>query len=110
MKKYIITIVIIILTVVIGFGTYFVYKNVNNKSDSDIIQEKVDQEIKYLDSTIISMLNNFNHISYANYKAVQNEIKLPDNGKEESNSLQSSSGSQSESQSSGSQGRSKVTK
>lgn len=104
MKKYIILICVIIGLVVSGFIGYFVYKGMNS-IDTDIatLKSKADQEMEYLDNTIISMMNRFNNITYSNYKIVESEVKTK-NQQGSGASSGSSSGEQSGGTNSGSQG------
>lgn len=45
------------------------------KTDTPSVEEKVDEEMEYLDSEIIAMLNSLNSIIYTNYKVVPTEVK-----------------------------------
>ena len=51
----------------------------NEKEEKNILEEKVKNEIEYLDSKIVSMLNSINNISYQNYKVSTEEIELDKN-------------------------------
>lgn len=108
MKKYIITICIVIILAILCVSGYIMYKNENTKTTPEEIKAKVNQEIKYLDSNIISMLNDFNNISYANYKITQTKVSESSKKSEQSSSTESSSGSkggeESQSSSQGSSG------
>ena len=48
----------------------------NNEKENNLLKEKTLNEIKYLDSKIVGMLNNINNISYQNYKVSTEEIEL----------------------------------
>ena len=71
MKKYIITIAVILGVMLIMFGSYYIYSNTSSQEDVATLKSKVDEEIKYLDSVIVSIMNKFNNITYANYKIVE---------------------------------------
>lgn len=52
-----------------------------NKSENDNNKkEKVNQEMSYLDSKIIAMLNRLNNISFSNYKVVSEDVKEETSG------------------------------
>lgn len=74
MKKYIISFCIIIVLILIGIVGLFIYKNINTKTDIENVKAKVNQEIKYLDSNIVSIMNLFHHITYTNYRIVESEM------------------------------------
>lgn len=44
------------------------------QSDDDVKKEKVDQEISYLDSKIVTMMNGLNSISFNNYTVVSEDV------------------------------------
>lgn len=93
MKKYIVTIIILFIIIFLSIGGFFVYANVK-KNDSNSIQTLIDKgisEIEYLDSSIISIMNEINNISYSSYRIISEEIKSEDST--------SSSGSSSDSES-----------
>lgn len=93
MKKYIVTIIILFIIIFLSIGGFFVYANVK-KNDSNNIQTLIDKgisEIEYLDSSIISIMNEINNISYSSYRIISEEIK--------SENSTSSSGSSSNSES-----------
>lgn len=87
MKKYIITIIVITIIILILFGSYYIYSNNNSQNSIDTLKSKADEEIIYLNTTIISMLNQLNNITYANYEIVEEEISA-----EQSNTENDSSG------------------
>ena len=78
MKKFIITIIIIIVLLLVGFGSYYIYSN-NSQDNIESLQTKVDKEIIYLNTTIISMMNKLNNITYANYKIVEEKVPVEEN-------------------------------
>lgn len=94
MKKYAITIVVIIGVVFILFGSYYIYSTNHSDDDMSTLKSKADQEITYLNSTIIAMMNQLNHITYANYEVIEErkslEGKSQDGGSSESQQQQNS--------------------
>lgn len=93
MKKYIVTIIVLFIIIFLSIGGFFVYANVK-KNDSNNMQTLTDKgisEIEYLDSSIISIMNEINNISYSSYRIISEEIK--------SENSTSSSGSSSNSES-----------
>ena len=55
--------------------TLFSLTGCNKNKDDSIKKEKVNQEMSYLDSKIIAMLNRLNNISFSNYKVVSEDVK-----------------------------------
>ena len=76
--------------------------------DENLKKEKIDQEMKYLDSKIITTMNRLNNISFSNYKVVSEDLKenktenTSGNEKNNTNQTVSESGSDSSSSNSGS--------
>lgn len=95
MKKYVITIVIIVAIIILFLGTMYIYSS-NNQNNEEDLSTKADKEIIYLSSTIINLLNDFNNITYVNYKIVEEEVPMKDE-----NSQSSSSSSEQQKSSSG---------
>lgn len=85
MKKYIVTIAIICIFLILSFVGYYVYSKTDSISEEDLLKNKASEELDYLDNSIISMLNSFNQISYTNYKIIEKELPN-DNSKSESES------------------------
>lgn len=54
--------------------------NINKSEDYITKKEKVNQEMSYLDSKIIAMLNRLNNISFSNYKVVSEDVKEETSG------------------------------
>lgn len=92
MKKYVITIVVIVGIMLVMFGSYYIYSNNSSPENIDTLKSKADEEITYLNSTIISMMNKFNNITYANYKVV--EEKVTSQKQDQGNSSDKNVGSQ----------------
>lgn len=72
MKKYVIGLITVITILVITFGGYYIYSSNKSQNSVDSLKSKADSEIDYLSTTIISMMNRLNNISYENYKIVEN--------------------------------------
>lgn len=87
MKKYVIPIIVITIIIFILSGSYYIYSSNNSQNNIEILKSKADEEIRYLNTTIISMINQLNNITYANYEIVEEEVSM-----EKSNSQGSSSG------------------
>lgn len=86
MKKYIITIIIIVGVLLAIFGSYYIYSNTSSKNSIENLKSKVDEEITYLNTSIISMMNNLNNITYANYKITEEEVSSVNEGEKGSSS------------------------
>jgi len=67
----IISMFIILTFTIIGF---LIYNNVSANPTQQDLYEKVNQEINYLDTTIVSLINKFHNISYENYKTKETEV------------------------------------
>lgn len=78
MKKYVVSIIILFIIIVLAIGGFFIYSNImNNKSsDAQTLNEKGLAEIDYLNTNIITMMNGLNNISYTDYRVVSEEIKV----------------------------------
>lgn len=96
LKKYIITIAIIVVLLLIGFGSYYIYSNYNIQDNAKNLQLKVDEEIMYLNTVIISMMNKLNNISYANYEIVEETIPAANETEQTSSTKNQTSGSSNE--------------
>ena len=64
MKKYVITIVLLFIIILISIGGYFIYSNAktNESNNMDTLKEKANSEVKFLSANIISMMNELNNI------------------------------------------------
>lgn len=65
------------------------------KSEEELSKEKIDQELQYLDTKFVSIMNMLNNISFTNYKVTSENVK-----EENDKSKESSSGSGQDSESS----------
>ena len=93
MKKYVITIIIIAIIILTMFGSYYIYSSNDSKNGTDSLKTKADTEISYLNTTIVSMLNQLNNITYANYEIVEETVSI-----DQSDTKSGSSGGQGQSQ------------
>ncbi len=66
MKKNIIIIIPTIILVILIISSLFVYAANNNQNKSQSLEEKVSQEIKYLNSYLVAILGNFNGLTIEN--------------------------------------------
>ena len=91
MKKYIVSIIILFIVILLSIGGYFIYSNTMNNKSNDVatLNEKCLSEIKSLDSNIISMMNDINNISYTNYKIVNEKISVSSSQQKSSENEQS---------------------
>lgn len=83
-SKIVFSILFIIIVILISLT------GCDNKSTNEDIRSKAEQEIEYLDTQIVSILNKLNNISLQNYTITSEEITL---GEESSSGGGSSSGS-----------------
>lgn len=74
MKKYVIGVIIFIAILLLVFGGYSIYSSNKSQDTVENLQSKADSEIAYLSTTIISMMNQLNNISYENYKIVEDTV------------------------------------
>lgn len=102
--------------VIIIIMQMFFLTGCSRKDDGKELKNKVDEEMKYLDSQIIGMINNLNNISYKNYLVLQqnkDEDKEKNSSNKTNTSTQESNGSSqssSEGQSSNNnEGENKIT-
>jgi len=104
MKKFLVWIIILLLVIGIVFACFLFYASAssNGKNTGDL-KEKVTEEISYMDSNLILLLNSLNHISYENYRVQTEEMESSEQGNSQSSESDSSnSQGQSGSQESGS--------
>lgn len=102
MKKYVISIIIFFIIILLAIGGYFMYSNIMNNKSNDMksLQEKSLAEIDFLDTSITSMMNGLNNISYNNYRIVSEEVNVSNEQQGNSNESQSAEGSSTNEQSS----------
>ncbi len=66
MKKSLIIIIPTIVIIILILSSLFVYANTSNQNKTPSLEEKVSQEIKYLNSYLIAILGNFNGLTIEN--------------------------------------------
>ncbi len=93
MKKYMYVILIIILTVCILASVFFVSFASSKRDEKEKLAQKAQEEIKYIETTLFSMLNELQNISFDIYR-------LTIENKEKQNVTEGSEASQEESSSS----------
>lgn len=103
MKKYVITICILLGLLLSCFACYFVYSKYENTTTTETLKSKVDEEIKYLDNNIIKIINSFNNITYTNYKIVEQKVPSSDSSSSEDSKSSGGGGSGGSGSSSGGQ-------
>lgn len=73
----------------------------DKQSEEEISKEKINQELQYLDTKFVSLMNMLNNVSFTNYKVTSEDIKEEKNkGKESSSNSGQDSKSSSEGESS----------
>lgn len=96
-------IIVVILMIFIGFTLTGCSEK---QSEEELSKEKIDQELQYLDTKFVSLMNMLNNISFINYKVTSEDIKeekneskenSSDSGQDNKSSSESESSSDSES-------------
>lgn len=92
MKKYIITIIVLILIILLSIGGYFAFSRAktNTSNSTQMLKQKAIAEIEYLDNEIIEIMNKLNNISYSNYELINKEIDSREVTSENSTSSENS--------------------
>ena len=93
-EKFFKSIILIILMILMFFTLTGCGKK---QSEEELSKEKLDQEIEYLDTKFVSLMNMLNNISFTNYKVSSEKIKT-EKDESKGNSLDSGKGSQSSSE------------
>lgn len=76
MKKILIWVIVILLVLGIVFTSFMLYASANSKGKStEDLKMKVTEEIRYMDSNLVLLLNSLNNISYENYRVQTEEIE-----------------------------------
>ena len=81
MKKYIITIIVLIIIIFLSIGVYFVYSNAktNDSNSEEKLKEKCTSELKFLSTQTIEIMNELNNISYSNFEIINKEVPTSEN-------------------------------
>lgn len=84
MKKYIITIIILFILILLSICGYFVYANMktNESGSSENINEKALSEIEYLNNEIIDIMNSLNNITYTDFAIENKDIEISEESSE----------------------------
>ena len=89
-KKYFILFAFVIIIILV----FSISITVFSRSDSNILEEKLNQEINYLDTEILSMINSLNNITFSNSALLkQNSIKTNKSSNQDNNENNSNSNS-----------------
>ena len=103
MKKYT-KIAYVALILIVLLSGFFIYKVSGQNKSNENLKEKTLSEIKHLENEFQNLFNQFNNISFENYKISSTEIK-----KEENENQSSSSSQKSTSNGGGNSGKSEKT-
>lgn len=97
---------IVLLILIISILFSLTGCSMKEKIDENSKKEKIDQEMSYLDTKIVTMMNRLNNISFSNYRVISEDVKEENtgstSGNEKNNSSQSDSSSDTGSSSSSS--------
>ena len=85
-----------ILAGVIGLFLLLSLVGCNNKDEYIELKEKTDASIEFLDSTLITLLNKLNNISFENYYVTTKKVELDANSISGSNASEDSKSSRRE--------------
>ena len=85
-----------ILAGVIGLFLLLSLVGCNNKDENIELKEKTDASIEFLDSTLITLLNKLNNISFENYYVTTKKVELDANSISGSNASEDSKNSRRE--------------
>ena len=95
MKKYT-RIAYIALILIVLLSGFFMYKVFGKNNSNEKLDEKTLAEIKYFENEFQKLFNQFNNISFENYKISSKEIKQEENENQTSSSKQDSTNSKSQ--------------
>ena len=73
-SKYLLTSLIVIFTILLATLIYIKFFNNNKNDEYALLTEKAEGEVKYLDYTIIELMNKLNNISYSRYQVTIKEV------------------------------------
>lgn len=106
-KQNIIWFTIIVLIIVFASSAAIYASRINNEDENKLLKTKVKEEINYLDSKIVSMLNSLNNIDLQNYIVqaeeidTQNDQSQSDSSSSQQEGKKSASGGESQEQGQG---------
>ncbi len=73
-SKYLLITLIVIFTILLATLIYIKFFSNNEDNEYAILAEKAEGEVKYLDYTIIELMNKLNNISYSRYQVTIKEV------------------------------------
>lgn len=73
LSRYLLIVLMVIFFILLGALIYINFFS-NNKEEYSILAEKVEGEIKYLDTSIIELMNKLNNISHSRYQVTIKEV------------------------------------
>ena len=73
-SKYLLIALIVIFTILLATLIYIKFFSNNKDNEYAILAEKAEGEVKYLDYTIIELMNKLNNISYSRYQVTIKEV------------------------------------
>jgi len=73
-SKYLLIALIVIFTILLATLIYIKFFSNNKDNEYAILTEKAEGEVKYLDYTIIELMNKLNNISYSRYQVTIKEV------------------------------------
>lgn len=72
-KEKIIKYVAILIVVIIAISIFIIIKFKNNNKKDDNLNEKTQEELKYISTKIIELMNGLNNITFSNYILIEEE-------------------------------------
>ena len=99
--KYLAILLGIICLILMIILIYVKVMAADNKASEKDLNNKIEEEIKYLDSSLISLMNKLNNITVINYKVYTREINDPSSSSGEGSGKGNSSSSMQEGNSEG---------
>lgn len=106
-EKIIKYVAVLIVVIIIAISIFIIIKSKNNNKKDDNLNEKTQEELKYISTKIIELMNGLNNITFSNYILIEeentdnkennsnenneNEVNKSDTSSDKSNNTQSSS-------------------
>ncbi len=106
-EKIIKYVTVLIVVIIIAISIFIIIKFKNNNKKDDNLNEKTQEELKYISTKIIELMNGLNNITFSNYILIEeentdnkennsnenneNEVNKSDTSSDKSNNTQSSS-------------------
>ena len=108
LSKYLLITLIVIFTILLATLIYIKFFSNSEDNEYAILTEKAEGEIKYLDYTIIELMNKLNNISYSRYQVTIKEVNESEQNNSSSNSSRNGMQTQEQGKSSEEEGSSKT--